>query len=269
VILPTGVLMGTDREIGEGSGVLQPVLGSGVDGLGCDTLGEACWTKYTFSFETTKHAFRGEQLAFHVRLIGARSWAFGHEGQHASRITILPADMPAEGLEFGASISEPANGSEVKQGDLVAGGRYDFPELGADEAGGHPTQKVVEISIDDASFADPIKATLDSGTKTWSAPLGNLSRGEHTVYARARIDQTYSAVSSSTFSVVPDAKVQWQIVSRNRPPSSNAWQNATGLEAWSFNFDTANYERGWNGILVRLVQGGEETASTWAFARFR
>ena len=269
VILPTGVLMGTDRVLGEGSGALQPVLGTGVDGVGCSTLGEACWTKYTFSFETTKHAFRGEQLTFQVKLIGARSWAFGHEGQHASRITILPADMPAEGLEFGASITEPANGSEVEQGDLVAGGRYDFPALGADEAGGHPTQKVVEISIDDASFANPIKATLDSGTNTWSAPLGNLSRGQHTVYARARIDQTYSAVSSSTFSVVPDAKVQWQIVSRNRAPSSNAWQDTTGLEAWSFNFNTANYESGWNAILVRLVQGGEETSSNWAFARIR
>ena len=269
VIRPTGVLMATDRELGEGSGVLQPVLGTGVEGVGCAALGEACWTKFTFSFTTTRHAFRGEQLTFQVKMIGARSWAFGHEGEHASRITILPADMPAEGLEFGASITEPANGSEVKQGDLVAGGRYDFPTLDADEAGGHPTQKVVEISIDDASFASPIKATLDAGTNTWSAPLGNLSRGQHTVYARARIDRTYSAVSSSTFSVVPDAKVQWQIVSRNRAPSSNAWQDATGLEAWNFDFDTASYERGWNAILVRLTQGGEETASNWAFARFR
>jgi hypothetical protein len=83
------------------------------------------------------------------------------------------------------------------------------------------------------------------------------------------MDQTLSAVTSSTFTVVPDAKVQWQIVSRNRAPSSNAWQDAGGLEAWSFNFNTANYERGWNGIIVRLTQGGEETASTWAFARFR
>lgn len=269
VIRPTGVLMATDREVGEGSGVLQPVLGTGVEGLGCSTLGEACWTKFTFSFQTTKHAFRGEQLTFQVKLIGARSWAFGHEGQHASKITILPGEMPAEGLEFGASITEPANGSEVKQGDLLAGGRYDFPTLASDEAGGHPTQRVVEISIDDASFADSVKATLDASTNTWSAPLGNLSRGQHTIHARARMDQTLSAVSSSTFSVVPDAKVQWQIVSRNRPPSSNAWQDASGLEAWSFNFNTANYERGWNGILVRLVQGGEETASAWAFGRFR
>jgi hypothetical protein len=244
------------------------VLGSGVDGLGCSTLGEACWTRYTFSFETTKHAFRGEQLTFQVKLIGARSWAFGHQGQHASKITILPGEMPAEGLEFAASITEPANGAEVKQGDLVAGGRYDFPALGADEAGGHPTQNVVEISIDDASFASAIKATLDASTKTWSAPLGNLPRGQHTVYARARMDQTLSAVSSSTFSVVPDAQVEYQIVSRNRAPSANAWQRATGLESWNFSFNTANYEAGWNGILVRLVQGGEETASTWGFARF-
>ena len=98
VIRPSGVLMATDRELGEGTGVLQPVLGTGVDGLGCATLGEACWTKFTFSFETTRHAYRGEQLTFQVKMIGARSWAFGHEGQHASRITILHADMPAEGL---------------------------------------------------------------------------------------------------------------------------------------------------------------------------
>jgi hypothetical protein len=68
---------------------------------------------------------------------------------------------------------------------------------------------------------------------------------------------------------VPDAQVQWQVVSRNRAPSSKAWQPATGLEAWNFNFNTANYEKGRNGIIVRLVQGGEETASTWALAKFR
>jgi hypothetical protein len=271
VIRPTGVLMATDREIGKGAGPFLPVAGTGPSGAGCATIGEACWTRYQFSFTTTRPAFRGEQLTFQVQLIGARSWAFGFEGQHASKIAILEAPMPAEGLEFGATITEPANGSEVVEGDIVAGGRYDFPDLGSDPtgAGDHPTTRRVEVSVDDTSFSNPIRATLDESSNTWSAPLGNLSRGQHTVYARAAIDQTYSEVASSAFTVVADARVEWQVVSRNRPPSANAWQRATGLESWTFSFNTADYQSGRNAILVRLVQGGQETASTWAFARFR
>jgi hypothetical protein len=271
VIRPTGVLMATDREIGEGAGPFLPVAGTGPGGAACATVGEACWTRYQFSFHTTRPAFRGEQITFQVQLIGARSWAFGFEGQHASKIAILEAPMPAEGLEFGASITEPANGSQLVEGDIVAGGRYDFPDLGSDPtgAGDHPTTKRVEVSVDDASFSNPIRATLDEASNTWSAPLGQLSRGEHTVYARAAIDRTYSDVASSTFTVVANAHVEWQVVNRNRPPSASGWQRATGLESWTFSFDTASYQRGWNAILVRLVQGGQETASTWAFARFR
>lgn len=271
VIRPTGVLMATDREIGKGAGTFQPVLGTGPGGAGCATLGETCWTRYTFAFETTRPAFRGEQMTFQVQLVGARSWAFGFEGQHASKITILPAPMPAEGLEFGASITEPANGSQVTQGRITAGGRYDFPNLGSDPtgAGDHPTTHRVEVSVDDATFANPIRATLDPATRTWSAPLGDLARGAHTVYARAAIDQTLSDVASSTFTVVPDAVIEWQVVSRNSPPKANAWQRADGLESWRFGFATAGYEKGWNGILVRLVEHGEEAAVTWAFARIK
>ncbi len=83
------------------------------------------------------------------------------------------------------------------------------------------------------------------------------------------MDGTTSATSSSTFTVVPDARIEWQVVNQNRPPSANAWQRAAGLESWSFSFDTSKYQKGSNGILVRLVQRGEETASTWAFARIK
>lgn len=72
-----------------------------------------------------------------------------------------------------------------------------------------------------------------------------------------------------TFTVVPDAAVEWQVVRRNSPPRANAWQRADGLESWWFRFATAGYERGWNGILVRLVERGQETAATWAFARIK
>jgi hypothetical protein len=271
VIRPTGVLMATDREIGTGAGPFQPVVGSGPGGAACATLGEACWTRYQFSFETTRPAFLGEQLTFQVQLVGARSWAFGFEGQHASKITILEAPLPAEGLEFGASITEPANGSEVTEGSILAGGRYDFPNLGSDPtgAGDHPTTNRVEVSVDDPSFASPLTAKLDPATKTWSAPLGDLEPGQHTVYARARMDGTTSAASSSAFTVVPDARIEFQVVNRNSAPSAGAWQRADGLESWSATIDTSKYQSGWNGILVRLVQHGEETASTWAFARFK
>jgi hypothetical protein len=271
VIRPTGVLMATDREIGEGVGPFQPVVGSGPGGAGCAALGEACWTRYQFGFKTTRPAFRGEQLTFQVQLVGARSWAFGFEGQHASKITILEAPMPADGLAFGTSITEPANGSEVSEGKVVAGGRYDFPSQGSDPtgAGDHPATWRVEVSVGDPSFANPLTAKLDPATRTWSAPLGNLQPGSYTVYSRANMDGTKSESSSSTFTVVPDARIEWQVVSRNTGPSANAWKRATGLEAWSFSFDSGAYESGRNAIIVRLVQKGEETASTWAFARFR
>ncbi len=58
---------------------------------------------HQFSFETTRPAFRGEQLTFQVQLVGARSWAFGYEGQHASKVTIIEAPLPADGLNFGTT----------------------------------------------------------------------------------------------------------------------------------------------------------------------
>ncbi|MBD0328729.1 MAG: S8 family serine peptidase [Thermoleophilia bacterium] len=271
LVRPTGVLMATDRELGEGRGPLQVVRGSGAAGVACATLGEACWTKYTWSFDTTRPAFTGEQLTFQVQFLGTRSTAFGVEGAHASRISITPGPMPPSGLEFGATIDEPANGSRVTEGEIVAGGRVAFPNLGSDPtgAGGHPTTKRVDVSVDDPSFANPIEANLDTASGTWSAPLGKLALGEHTVYARASMDGTRSEVASSTFTVVENAEVQWQIVSKNSAPKTDAWKLATGLQSWTFGFDTANYASGPNTIVVRLLEAGNETARATASAKFK
>ena len=263
VIRPTGVLVATDREIGVGEGAFLPVLGSGPGGAACGTLGEACWTHYQFDFATTRHAFTGEQLTFQVQLIGARSWAFGHEGAHASKITIDVAELPASGLEFGVTITEPADGSSVTNGEsITAGGSYAFPDLGEDPtgAGDHPTTERVEVSVDDPSFADPIEATLDPDSSTWSAPVGSLALGEHTLYARAQRDETISEVASSTFTVVSPAAVEWQVVAKNGATDPNAWQTASGFEAWSFGFDTAAVGNGPHTIVVRVVHGGVELA---------
>ena len=271
VIRPTAVLMATDREIGEGAGPLLPVVGSGPGGAACATLGEACWTRYQFSFETTRHAFTGEQLTFQVQLIGARSWAFGFEGAHASRISILEAPMPDAGLEFGVSISEPADGSEVPEGPVMAGGSYAFPDLGDDPegAGDHPTMERVEVSLDDPAFGSPIEATLDEASATWSAPLGELSFGEHTVYARATRDGAVSEVASSTFTVVSSAVVEWQVVGRNGPTDPGLWQEANGFASWTFGFDTATYGRGAHTIVTRVVYDGIELARQTVAVRFR
>jgi hypothetical protein len=272
LIRPTGVLMATDRELGSGQGAFLPVMGSGPGGAACATLGEGCWTHYQFDFATGRHAFTGEALTFQVQLIGARSWAFGFEGAHASKVTIQPAELPASGLEFGVTISEPADGSTVGEGEpVIAGGSYAFPDLGEDPtgAGDHPTTERVEVSVDDPAFGAPIEATLDPESSTWSAPVGELALGEHTVYARALRDGTSSEVASSTFTVASATAVQWQIVARNGATDPEAWQAASGFEAWSFGFDTAAFGQGSHTIVVRVVHDGVELARQTAAAKFR
>ncbi|HZI97554.1 MAG TPA: S8 family serine peptidase [Actinomycetales bacterium] len=270
-IKPTGVLMATDRELGTGSGALQPVVASGPGGAACETLGEACWTKWTWSFETTRPAFAGEQVTFQVGMVGARSWAFGFEGSHASRVTVLPAEVtPA--ADFGATITSPADGSTVPAGEpAMAGGSYTFPDAGTDPtgAGDHPRTQRVEVSIDDPSFAAPMEASLDGASGTWNAPLGELGEGEHTVYARASVDTTTSEVTQSTFTVEADRAVQWQVVNRNGQVDAAAWKPASGVADFSYTLDTAVSGAGPKTIVTRLVEDGAETARTGVRARFR
>jgi hypothetical protein len=280
----TGVLMATDREIGTGASAVQPILGFGPgagsnaqgnplpDGGGCELAGELCWTKFDLSFETSRAAFTGEPLTFQIQLLGVRAYAFGHEGAHASKVTIVAAPMPASGLEFGATIDEPADGSTVTSGStIVAAGRYAFPDLGSDPsgAGDHPSTRVVEISVDDASFAAPVEASLDEATGTWSVSIGVLPDGAHTLHARARVDTTTSAVAVSAFSVGPDARVEWQIVSKNAAPDPAAWQVADGVESWRYAFATGDYGAGQVTVLTRLIEGDLETARATVRARFR
>jgi hypothetical protein len=273
VIRPTGVLMAGDRELGKGEAVPQPVLGSGPGGAGCTALGEACWTKYTFSFDTTRPAIAGEQLTFQVQLLGARSWAFGHEGAHASRITIVAAPLPATGLQFGVAVTSPAEGEKVPRGQVVALGSASFPDLGTTEAGDQPSQRRVEVSGDDPSFAAPIRATLNGadGQWSWSAPLGELAPGQHTLYARAAIDTTSSEVTARRFTVdVLDGRerVEWQVVAVGGQPAADGWRLAQGVLGWAFEIDTPAFGRGTFRIHVRLVEGGQPTAQTFVEAKF-
>jgi hypothetical protein len=280
----TGTLMATDREIGTGMSGMQPMLGFGTgpgsnaqgnplpDGGGCETAGELCWTRFDVGFETTRPAFTGEHLTFQIGLLGVREYAFGHEGLHASKVAIVAAPMPDTGLEFGTTIDSPSGGSTVTSGtEVLAGGRVSFPDLGSDPtgAGDHPTQRAVEVSVDDASFTAPQQAAWDPQSGTWSLSLGELATGGHTVYARARMDTTYSAVASSAFTVAPDARVEWQVVRKNSAPSADGWETASGVGSWSFQLATGSYGSGNWTIVVRLVEDGLEVARATVAVKFR
>jgi hypothetical protein len=277
MVRPTAVLVATDREIGTGQGNFAPVIGTGPgpgynaqgnevpDTGGCAALGELCWTKFDVSFKTMRPAFTGEQLTFQLQLLGAQGWAFGHEAGHTSKVAIVAAPVPPSGLDFGVTIDQPAAGSRVTSGStVVAGGRATFPDLGSDPtgAGDHPTDRYVEISLDSSSFANATTADLDDASGTWSASLGALADGSHTLYARARTGATTSAVASVTFNVAPDARVEWQIVKKNSAPSPTGWQTANGVASWSFQFATGSYGTGSWTIVVRRVEGGLVVAQT-------
>jgi len=291
VVRPTGVLMAGDRELGSGAGTPLPTIGSGpwisqgspvappeplpsgvaIDENQCQALGELCWNKFSWSFTTGRPAIAGEQLTFQVQMIGARAWSFGYEGQHRSLITIIPAPLPPTGLEFRAAINSPAQDEEVPNGEVVALGTVQFPDLGSTEAGDHPTRKHVEVSVDDPNFGSPIEATLDEASGTWSAPLGRLTTGAHTLYARAAIDTNYSSITSSSFTVSAlsgNERVEWQVVADGAAPDSAFWRAANGLLQYSFEVNTTTYGRGTFQIYVRLMDGETQLAITSVTARF-
>ncbi|MDP9441806.1 MAG: S8 family serine peptidase [Actinomycetota bacterium] len=272
VVRPGGVLMATDREIGTGPGPAKPVTGSGPTGAGCSALGEACWTSYQFAFDTKRPAFAGEQITFQVQLVGTRSWAFGFEGGHASSVTVEAAKVPPSGFDFGASIAEPAEGARVPEGQrVVAGGTAAFPDPGSDPtgAGDHPSRRRVEVSVDNVAFTTPVEARLDPEKGTWSAPLGKLSPGTHTVYARAGVGDTVSQAASQSFVVVPDARVEWQVVKSGASPVSDGWRGTEGFGNWAFTFDTADYGTGVHAIVTRVVAEGAVQVERRVDVRFR
>ena len=173
--------------------------------------------------------------------------------------------MMIDGVEGGTAAAIMAGGT------IIAGGVAAFPDLGSDPtgAGDHPTERHVEVSLDDASFGHATTADLEEATGSWSAELGVLANGSHTLYARARMGSTTSAAASVTFNVAPDARVEWQVVKKNSAPSTTGWQTASGLTSWTFQFGTASYGAGNWTIVVRLVEDGLEVARSTASAKLR
>jgi hypothetical protein len=291
VIRPTGVLMAGDRVLGTGSGTPFLTIGSGpsiaqgspvglpaplpggvvIDQNKCAELGELCWNKFNFSFTTNRPAIAGEQLTFQVQLMGARAWSFGYEAGHRSMITIIPAPLPATGLDFGVNITSPAANSDVPNGEVVAVGTATFPNLSDTEAGDHPTRKHVDVSVDDPNFGNPVEATLDESNGAWSVSLGRLNPGGHTLYVRAGIDTNYSPVASQSFTVsqlTGSERVEWQVVANGVEPDAAYWRPANGVLQYSFEINTQVHGAGTFQIYTRLMDGDTQVAITSVTAQF-
>ncbi|MDQ3097928.1 MAG: hypothetical protein M3Q61_07160, partial [Chloroflexota bacterium] len=134
----------------------------------------------------------------------------------------------------------------------------------------------VDVSIDDATFANPVEATLavsaDERSGSWTVPLPRLAVGSHTLYVRACIDRACSATAQRTLTVADTRttpRVQWQVVAAGATPAADRWRSATGLLSYSFEFDTRTYGRGDFVIHTRLLEGGVPTAATSVGAKLR
>jgi hypothetical protein len=63
------------------------------------------------------------------------------------------------------------------------------------------TERSVQLSLDDSTFAHPVAATLSSTFTSFSQTIATPAVGTHTLYARAIQDLNTSSVASSTFTV--------------------------------------------------------------------
>jgi len=109
---------------------------------------------------------------------------------------------------------------------------------------------------------------MDEASGTWTAQLGVVPDGPHTLYARARMGTTTSATAASAFSVAPAARVERQVVAKNAPVDPAAGRSADGLASWRYTFATSEYGNGHWTLVNRLVEGGLETARETVRARF-
>ena len=59
----------------------------------------------------------------------------------------------------------------------------------------------VSVSVDDASFSNPIPARLDASGRTWSVAIPTPAAGKHTIYAESTQGFDTSAPATTTFTV--------------------------------------------------------------------
>jgi hypothetical protein len=79
---------------------------------------------------------------------------------------------------------------------LLSGKSYvNIPTISASSS------RVVQVSVDDSSFANPVAATVSSSFDGYTVTVPTPAVGKHTVYVRATQGSATSAVASSAFTV--------------------------------------------------------------------
>jgi hypothetical protein len=108
----------------------------------------------------------------------------------------IPANSSLDGSDVQAlDLRVRIHGPNVYSGFVaLSGASYvDLPSYTAS------VNKSVSISVDDATFANPIPARLSGST--WSVAIPTPAVGKHTIYARSTQGYTVSPATSTTFTV--------------------------------------------------------------------
>jgi hypothetical protein len=111
--------------------------------------------------------------------------------------TIQPNAALAGADLQGVDLRVHIHGPQIYSGFIGLSGKsyVDVPSFTASTARG------VQVSLDDATFANPIAASLSPSATGWSITVQTPAVGKHTVYARATQGYDTSAAASSTFTV--------------------------------------------------------------------
>jgi hypothetical protein len=130
-----------------------------------------------------------------------------------------------------------------------------------------PPGSSVQVTVDDATFANPAVAAL-AADGTWSSPLSLAGLASdpvtHTVYARALSGTSAGAPASAGFTIgtppPSPGRVQVQVVAFGAAPSATAWINAADGAAdgtystWSAMVDTTSLKHGRYSLYYRVLR---------------
>ena len=136
-------------------------------------------------------------------------------------------------------------------------------------------EDVVEVSVDDRDFTDPITTTLDPTRTRFSGPLdvAALADGTHVLYTRARHGQQVSPVRTTVIhvrrsSVGERSVVQAQVTALDAAPRDDRWSNVTDTSdagtfaTWSVTLGTSAVPRGPAMLHVRVLEPDGTVSAT-------
>jgi hypothetical protein len=111
--------------------------------------------------------------------------------------TIQPSASLAGADLQGLDLRVHVHGPSIDAGFIGLSGKSwtDIPAFAAS------VNKSVSISVDDATFANPVSARIDASGTTWSVAIPTPAVGKHTIYAESTQGFDTSAPAATTVTV--------------------------------------------------------------------